>query len=100
VTLSLPAGQYHLSGKAVAHNQTSGPAVIACNVLSGTNTIDTSDETVPAPDGADSYATMAFDGAVDLASAGTVELKCINGVFNLDPIFTNGRLSATTVGSI
>jgi hypothetical protein len=102
-TLSLPAGSYVITGHGQSQNPQAGATTISCNHY-GPNSalIDASTTTLPtaAVVGAASYGTLAFAGAITLASAGSVHVECISGGPETASFNVSARLVAVTVASI
>lgn len=98
VRLSLPAGKYLIVGKGLVVNQQATSGTAACNMLSGGTSLDTSDAALPAAAiiGTPSYATLAFNAAVDLPTGGDVRIECIStgpdmpGSFSLSALSIRG----------
>ena len=103
VRLSLPAGKYLIVGKGLVNNQQVTSGTAACNMyssLNGLTHLDTSDAALPAASiiQTDSYATLAFNAAIDLPTGQDVWIECIST--GSDMWASAFRLSALSVGSL
>jgi hypothetical protein len=99
ITLSVPAGKYHVTARLNATNQTSvAIPYVACNVLAGGAFIDSGSVGVLANDGA--AVSFPVNGVIDMASAGAITVECIQGGTGTEASLVGGRVVATTVAAI
>jgi hypothetical protein len=96
VSITLPGGRYHVSGKGSVHNQQATDDTVSCNLYAdGTVFVDAS--TATAPSG--TYAALAFEGVATLPTAGgPIWVECISS--NDPGPFTSARLVVALVPEI
>jgi hypothetical protein len=96
VSLDLPAGKYHVSGRGTLNNQTLATDTVSCNVYVGAgNFVDANTATVPSG----GYEALAYEGVATVPSGGAaLWVECIANQ-NPGP-FTSARLVATVVPTI
>jgi hypothetical protein len=96
VSIPLPGGRYHVSGKGSVSNQQLTDETVSCNLYaSGSVFLDAS--TATAPSG--TYAALAFEGVATLPTAGgLIWIECISS--NTPGAFTSARLVVTLVPEI
>src|SRR5262245_37964692 len=96
VSMTLPGGRYHVSGKGSVQNQQAAVDTVSCNLyLSDSVFVDAS--TATAPSG--TYAALAFEGVATLPNTGgQIWVECISST---DPCaFTSVRLVSAFVSEI
>jgi hypothetical protein len=93
VSITLPSGKYHVSGKGSVHNQQATDDTVSCNLYAeGSVFLDAS--TATAPSG--TYAALAFEGVATLPTAGgAIWVECIS--LNDPGAFTSARLVVALV---
>ena len=96
VTMNLPAGNYHVSGRGTVNNQTGATDTVSCNVYAAASSfVDANTTTVASA----SYGALAFEGTAVIPSGGSsVWVECISG--NETGPFTSAQLVASLVPAI
>jgi hypothetical protein len=97
-TLALPAGRWVVLSKALANSNDAANPSVDCTLVAGATVIDDGfDGARVGPAAGDDREYFTYFGAVELAAAGTVELRCTaTGSGN----FLSRRIVAIQVGAI